>query len=159
MSSSGIEAEKKKVTRTEGVTSRKIRSGTAGLNESEFVHRKDLTILVKTTAGAGDVAGDCTAALGAGLERRRAPALTGTPESFFHFGGSALWDCHLKSGLESGAGINGGFSEMSTIQSPGVFRPSKAPQTPGPSGLLWPPPSNFPAAGQTRSGSSLSRSQ
>jgi hypothetical protein len=158
-SSSGIEPQKKKVTRTEGVTSWKIRPKTAIPGGSKVVHREDLPLLVKAATRAGNVAGHGIAAFGACLERRRAPALSGPPESFFHLGGSALGDCHLKSGLESGAVINGGFSEMSTIQSPGVGRLSKAPQTPPPPPFPVAPPSNFPAAGQTRSGSSLSRSQ
>ena len=68
------------------------------LGTLHYVDVKDLALTVESTRRACNVAGDTTAALGAGLKERFAPAI-GTPaHALLHFRGSAFGHCHGEMG-------------------------------------------------------------
>ena len=72
---------------------------TVGEEALELVHRDDLTTFVVTAARAGDVRRRRAATLGADVKLLGTPALAGTADALFHFGGATFWDCHIKSWL------------------------------------------------------------
>lgn len=61
---------------------------------SEFVDFENLAAFIITAAGACDVRGGGTSALGAHVELPGTPFLACATEALFHFRRFAFWDCH-----------------------------------------------------------------
>ena len=68
------------------------------LGTLHYVDVKDLALTVESTRRACNVAGDTTAALGAGLKERFAPAIGAPAHALLHFRRSAFGHCHGEMG-------------------------------------------------------------